>query len=275
MLKIGIRGHDVCKDNIEEFAKKVSQKGFSYVQLVLQKAFINDNGLLDENKVEQIYEAFSKYNVNVAMLGAYFNPFHSDKNKVATCVSKFQNHLRFAKSLNSSLVGTETGSYNNDKWTFHEYNYTEVAYETNLTIFEDLVKIAEENDVNVALEGAYHHCMGNPRMLNRLVRELNSDNVKVIVDLYNYLYIGNHEQRNEIFKEAISLMKDKIVLFHLKDYIVDSGKLVQVGLGQGLMDFPFIIKTIKENFTDAFLIFEGVVGEDIDTSLSYIKSLVE
>ena len=30
------------------------------------------------------------------------------------------------------------------------------------------------------------------------------------------------------------------------------------------MDFPFIIKTIKENFTDAFLIFEGVVGEDID-----------
>ena len=70
-------------------------------------------------------------------------------------------------------------------------------------------------------------------------------------------------------------MKDKIVLFHLKDYIVDNGKLVQVGLGQGLMDFPFIIKTIKENFTDAFLIFEGVVGEDIDTSLSYIKNLVE
>ena len=275
MLKIGIRGHDVCKANIEEFAAKVSEKGFSYVQLVLQKAFTNDDGLLDVNKVEQINEAFSKYNVNVAMLGAYFNPFHSNKNKVATCVSKFQNHLKYAKSLNSYLVGTETGSYNDDKWTYHEYNYTEVAYETNLTIFEDLVKIAEEHGVNVALEGAYHHCMGNPKMLNRLVRELNSDNVKVIVDLYNYLYIGNHEQRNEIFKEAISLMKDKIVLFHLKDYKVENGKLVQVGLGQGLMDFPFIIKTIKENFTDAFLIFEGVTGEDIDTSLIYIKSLVE
>ena len=275
MLKIGIRGHDVCKANIEEFAKKVSEKGFSFVQLVLQKAFTNDDGLLDSKKVEEINEAFSKYNVNVAMLGAYFNPFHSNKNKVATCVSKFQNHLKYAASLNSTLVGTETGSYNDDKWTYHEYNYTEVAYETNLTIFEDLVKVAQVYGANVAIEGAYHHCMGNPKMLNRLVRELNSDNVKVIVDLYNYLYIGNHEQRNEIFKEAISLMKDKIVLFHLKDYKVENGKLVQVGLGQGLMDFPFIIKTIKENFTDAFLIFEGVTGDDIDTSVSYIKSLVE
>ena len=275
MLHIGIRGHDVCKDNISEFAKKVSEKGFEYVQLVLQKAFVNDDGLLNEEKVNEINECFSKYNLKVAMLGAYFNPVHKDKEKVALAINKFDNHLRYAKSLNTILVGTETGSFNNDKWTYHKDNYNEVAYHTNLTIFKDLVKVAEASGSCVALEGAYHHCMGNPKMLNKLVRDLNSDNVKVIVDLYNYLYIGNHNQRNEIFKEAISLMKDKIVLFHLKDYIVENEKLVQVGLGKGLMDFDFIIKTIKENFTDAYLIFEGVVGEDIDTSLTYIKNLVE
>ena len=275
MLHIGIRGHDVGKYSIEEFAEKVTLRGFNYVQLVLQKAFIDDNGLYDDEKVKHINEEFSKHNLKIAMLGAYFNPVHSNKEKVKTCVEKFSNHLRYAKALGTTLVGTETGSYNDDKWTFHENNYSEKAYLTNLEIFKGLVKVAEESDVCVALEGAYHHCMGNPKMLNRLVRELNSDHVKVIVDLYNYLYIGNHENKNEIFKEAISLMKDKIVLFHLKDYIVQDGKLVQVGLGKGLMDFPFIIKTIKENFTDAFLIFEGVVGEDIDTSLTYIKSLVE
>ena len=71
-----------------------------------------------------------------------------------------------------------------------------------------------------------------------------------------------------------SLMKDKIVLFHLKDYIVENGTLKQVGLGKGLMDYKFLIKTIKENFDDAYLIFEGVVGDDIEESLEFINNLL-
>ena len=71
-----------------------------------------------------------------------------------------------------------------------------------------------------------------------------------------------------------NLMKDKIVLFHLKDYIVDGDKLKQVGLGQGLMDYPFMIKLIKTHCPNAFLIFEGVTGDDIDSSLEYINRLL-
>ena len=52
------------------------------------------------------------------------------------------------------------------------------------------------------------------------------------------------------------------------------GKLKQVGLGKGLMDYKFLIKTIKENFDDAYLIFEGVVGDDIDESLEFINNLL-
>ena len=60
MLHIGIRGHDVGKYSIEEFAEKVTLRGFNYVQLVLQKAFIDDNGLYDDEKVNHINEEFSK-----------------------------------------------------------------------------------------------------------------------------------------------------------------------------------------------------------------------
>lgn len=274
MLKVGIRAHDVGKDTIVGLAEKVKAKGFNYIQFVLAKAIVDDNGLYNKDKAKAYYQILKEHDIEVAMLGAYFNPVHSNKEVLSKAISKFKNHLEYASLLNCKLVGTETGSYNDDKWTYNEKNHTEDAYLEVLEIFKELRKVAEDYNTFIAIEGAYAHCMKDPKRLNRLVRELDSDNIKVIVDLFNYLYIGNHEQRNEIFKEAISLMKDKIVLFHLKDYIVEDGKLKQVGLGKGLMDYKFLIKTIKENFDDAYLVFEGVVGDDIDESLEFINNLL-
>ncbi|NLL69418.1 MAG: sugar phosphate isomerase/epimerase, partial [Acholeplasmataceae bacterium] len=67
---------------------------------------------------------------------------------------------------------------------------------------------------------------------------------------------------------------DKIKVFHLKDYIIKDNKLVQVGLGQGLIDYPYVINLIKKHNPDAYLIFEGVKYEDMESSLKYIKSLI-
>ena len=274
MLKVGIRAHDVTSSNIFDLALKVEQKGFKYIQFVLKKALKEDDGLLNNDKALHFKKVLNEHNIEVAMLGAYFNPVHSNKEKVKEAVDKFKNHLEYASLIGTKYVGSETGSYNDDKWTYNVKNHTEEAYQEVFKVFNELKETAEDFNVNVNIEGAYHHCMGTPQMLNRLVRELNSDNVTVIVDLYNYLYIGNHEQRNKIFEDAINLMKDKIVLFHLKDYIVDGDKLKQVGLGQGLMDYPFMIKLIKTHCPNAFLIFEGVTGDDIDSSLEYINRLL-
>jgi hypothetical protein len=54
---------------------------------------------------------------------------------------------------------------------------------------------------------------------------------------------------------------------------MEDNKLRQVGLGQGLMNYPEIIKTISKKVPHAYLIFEGVIGDDIIESLAYIKKL--
>ncbi|HHW79847.1 MAG TPA: sugar phosphate isomerase/epimerase, partial [Acholeplasmataceae bacterium] len=92
--------------------------------------------------------------------------------------------------------------------------------------------------------------------------------------LYNFLNIENYVNRMDIFQESLDLLSEHIVIFHLKDFIVENGKLKQVGLGQGLMDYPKIINLIKEYNPNAYLIFEGVVGEDIKTSFELINNLI-
>ena len=158
------------------------------------------------------------------MLGAYFNPIHSNKQKVEESIIKFKNHLKYAKQLNCKYVGSETGSKNDDKWTYHPLNQSEESYQEVLRIFKELAAYAEEQNVYTCIEGAFGHVINTPKQLRKLVDEINSDNVRVIVDLYNYLSIDNHENRYEIFKEALELLKEDAYLTYHNKLAENEGK---------------------------------------------------
>ena len=92
-MKIGVRLHDLGKSNAEELAKKAHEIGFDGVQLVINKAIEGESGLkgtLSREKLEKMASAFKKYNLEVMLLGSYFNPVHSDKNKVNIFIDKFK-----------------------------------------------------------------------------------------------------------------------------------------------------------------------------------------
>lgn len=269
MIKLGIRAHDLGKMGAQDLANQASRIGFDGVQLVFKKALDSE---VDFNRLTDIKNAFTK--PNIMMLGAYFNPYHPDQNEVQKGIKYFKKHLDIANSLGTLHVGTETGSYRGNPWSYHPKNHTDVAMYEVVDVIKDLAQYAEEKNANVLIEGAYAHVAYSPERLDQMLKLVNSKHVGVIVDLFNYLYIGNVSEMNQIFERALELFKDKIIIFHLKDFIIQEGKLVQVGLGQGLMDYPYLIKRIKETVPNAYLIFEGVVGPDIETSYNYINTLL-
>lgn len=272
-MKIGIRAHDLKVNTSEELAALARHFEFDYLQLVLNKAFGINIEELSPFNIEKLLEPFQKQKVKIALLGSYFNPVHSDLVFRNNNIARFKKHLEFSKFFGTPYVGTETGSYQDSPWTYHPRNHLEESYLEVREIIRDLVGYAEMVDACVLIEGAYNHLIYNPELLKRLVDEIPSQNLRVIIDLYNYLNINNYQNQRAIFKTAIELLKDKITVIHLKDFIVSEGTLKQVGLGQGLMDYPYLIRTIKENIPDAVLVFEGVTGDDIKTSREYVKEL--
>ncbi len=272
-MKISYRAHDYGKTTPQELAKRISKHGFNGVQLVLNKAIEGETGLkgtLNKEKCENIKKAFNDEGLEITMLGAYFNPVHSNKELVSSLIDKYKEHLEYASYFGTSYVGTETGSYNDDKWTYNPLNRTEEAYNEVKKIFTSLAETAKENNSYMAIEGAYGHCMYSPEQLKRLYNDINNGHVKIIVDIYNYLDISNYEQQNEIFDKCIELFKDDIVIFHLKDFIVEDNKLKQVGLGQGIMNLKSFIPKMQKYCPNATLVFEGIKPEDIDTSLELV-----
>ena len=277
-MKIGVRVHDFGKSNAETLAKQAKAVGFDGVQFVINKAIEGESGkagTLNDEKVKAFADAFHNEGLDIVMLGAYFNPVHSNKQLVSDNIAKFKEHLAYENKFGARFVGTETGSFNDDKWTYNPLNRTEEAYQEVLRIFKDLAKTAEDNNANMAIEGAFGHCMFEPKALYRLVSEINSNNVYYIVDIYNYLAISNYENYKEILEECFKLFKGRIVIFHLKDFIIEDGALKQCAIGKGLLDYDYLLKRMNEEAPNAYLIFEGSKPEDMEFSYNFVKSKLE
>ena len=74
---------------------------------------------------------------------------------------------------------------------------------------------------------------------------------------------------------VLSLFKDKIKVFHIKDFIVENDKLVQVGIGKGIMGWDKMLPKIYSVCPNAFLVFEGVSKDDMVDSYNYFRPLME
>jgi len=274
-MKIGVRVHDFGKSNAETLAKKAKEVGFEAVQLVLNKAIEGESGLagtLSKEKANYYYETFKKEGLEIAMLGAYFNPVHSDKSKVLQLKEKFAEHLKYENDFHAGYVGSETGSYNDDKWTYNPLNREPEALEENIKIFGELAKVAEENNARIALEGAFGHCMWNPDRLKELVDKIGSKSIYYTVDIYNYLAMENYMNHTAIFDRCLELFKDRIVIFHIKDFVIEDGALKQCCIGKGMMNFDYMLPKIKALCPNAYLIFEGSKPEDMEFSFNFINN---
>lgn len=270
MNKIGIRAHDIGKFDPKTLADHVKAYGFDGVQLVFGKAI---TGEVNDALLHDISVAFQ--GLELMMLGAYFNPVHPDHNQVEAGITNFEKTLEYAKRLGAKTVGSETGSYMGSPWNYVPENHTETALNRVIDVFKGLTQTADSLGQCIAIEGAYAHVAYSPKRVKKILDSIQNKHLKVTVDLFNFLNIANHQDHLLILKEAIDLMKKDIVIFHFKDYIIKDNQLKQVGLGQGLMQYPEIINMIKSACPNAHLIFEGVTGDDIQSSLIYIKQLIE
>lgn len=274
-MQIAFRTHDLGVKGLDAAVEKMHACGISAVQLVAYK-FMDEikyaPGGLTEKEATHIGKTLKENGIDVGLIGAYFNPVHSDKEKVARCKAVFKEYLNYSHLLGCPVVGSETGSFNDDKWTYNPLNRTEEALNTVIETFRELADYAKSVNAYVGMEGAAGHVCYDVKTLKRAIDAINADNIKVIFDIYNYLDASNYQNYLEIFDEGLKTFAGKILVFHIKDCIFEDGKLKQVAPGKGMFDFDKILSKIKAYDKDAILVLEGTTGEDIVPCINFIKS---
>ncbi|MDP4183239.1 MAG: sugar phosphate isomerase/epimerase family protein [Bacillota bacterium] len=274
-MMLGVRAHDFGKMPIEELAKKISEKGFTSIQLALSKAVAGIDaslGKLSPGLARYIGSALSDYGIRIAVLGCYINPVHPDKEVRKRELARFKEHIRFARDFGCSIVATETGSMNAD-CSYSPLNASEEAFEMIVESVEELVHEAEKFGVFVCIEGVTKHTISTPQKMRRILDTVQSNNLQVLFDPANLVPEDNIESQQLIVKQAFELFGERILIMHAKDFVLEGDVKKSVEIGTGIMDFEVILKNVKELKPYLDILIEDSKPELMDKGAKFIREV--
>lgn len=277
-MKLCIRAHDLGVTGTQQILQQLQQLELDGVQMVCYKAYddiAQRPGAITQERAAQIGRDFAQAEKSIPLVGAYFNPIHADKQKVDDGLQIFADYLRTCRAMGCEVVASETGSCNNDEWTYHPANRTEESLQGVVSAFSRLCEVAQDCGSTVAMEGCAGHVCWDIDTLAR-ARKMIGKKTRVVFDLYNFMDADNQGQYLKLLEKGLDLFAGDIQVFHMKDcFLVNGKKPLQTPFGQGGLDLHAILKRIKTYDRDAVLVLEETTGQDIRHAVKTIQTIWE
>lgn len=273
-MQICVRAHDMGVKGIGPIIQGLTKAGADGAQLVCYKSFEDIEKApagITEKQAEEIGRAFREAGLSLSVIGASFNPVHSDEAVVESGIGVFCDYIRMGSCLGCRIVGTETGSYNDEPWIYHPRNRTGEALDRVVALFGTLCDYAAQYDAAVAIEGASAHICYDTGTLMKAIQRIGRKNLKIVFDLYNFLDGGNYSDYLNILAKGLTAFDGRIHCFHIKDCVFTEDGPKQCTVGKGDLDFDCILPMIKIFDENAVLILEGTGKDDIKESIAFLR----
>lgn len=274
-MQLGIRLHDTKKLPIEERIADVHNLGFQCGHLALAKVieeYPTTDEALTPGFAMYLKKLFEKNEVDIAVLGCYLNLADPNPEQLAATMHRYMAHIRFASWLGCGVVGTETGCPNETYTTVPECRSEEALW-TFITNLRPIVEYAEKMGVVVAIEPVYRHIVCTPLRARRVLDEIASPNLQIILDPVNLLDIANYREQKAVVREAIEVLGPDVAMVHLKDFVIRDNELISVGAGFGEMDYTDVIRFMKERKPFIHATLEDTTPENNLQAKAFIEKL--
>ncbi len=276
-MQLGIRLHDTKKLPFEERIADVRELGFKCGHMALAKVideFSTKDEALTPGLAMYIKNVFAKNNVDIAVLGCYLNLANPNEEQLKKIVHRYMAHIRFAAWLGCGVVGTETGCPN-ETYSYVPECHSEEALQLFIRNLRPVVAYAEKMGVVMAIEPVASHIVSTPARARRVLDEIGSPNLQIILDPVNLLAGWNYRNAKEIVDEAIALLGDDVAMVHIKDYKIVDGNLKSVAAGTGEMDYTSLMKWMKEKKTYIHATLEDTNPGNNIQARDYIQKLYD
>lgn len=274
-MYLGIRAHDIqIFDDIHSLAKRLEELDFSYIQFAprvsLQKTTKTGENV-SFGLANQVKWELAKHGIQIAVLGCYVNIIHPDAVKRDQAIVQFKSYLSHASSFGTALVGTETGSVD------PEFNLTKANYQSNVVDLaieqvKSMVTAAEKVGCLVGIEPGVNHPIHNLNVTEKMIEEIQSPNLKIILDAAN-LVTPESTAITPIIQQAFARFGQQIYAFHLKDYVLKNGRIHGVPVGEGIADIQDALTLIQRTTPAAYTILDETPQDHFLRSVKRFKQM--
>lgn len=263
-MQLGIVAKTFTRDSLEAGLRAVAEHGFTCTQFNLKCVGLPT--LADQISPQlcaDIRSAHESRGLSMAAISATFNIIHPDRRRVEADMRRFEVLACAAPAMGTEFLTLCTGTRDqHDMWARHPDNDTADAWQEMMTSMRRMAAVAEQTGVTVLVEPELSNVVSSAVKARRLLNELASPRVKVLMDGANLIDSTDKALIRDLFDEAMELLGPDIVLAHAKDVVWDHGPVYRPA-GRGLMDYDYYLQSLSSCGYTGPLIMHELEEQDV------------
>jgi sugar phosphate isomerase/epimerase len=228
---------------------------------------------IDPSLTPRIREASARHGIRLAALSATFNLIDPDPERRDEHFERLGPLADLAASLGIPILTLCTGTQDaDDMWRPHPANETEAAWSEMRSGIDRALAVTEASGVRLGIEPELGNVVNSARRARRLLDEVRSPRLVIVIDPANLFPAGSRTRQHEILREAFELLSPDIRLAHAKD-IVQDGAAGNVAPGKGWLDFTHYHELLLRLGYDGPWILHGLGESEVGPSLEFMRTL--
>ena len=273
-MKLGIFAKTFTSaGNLEALFNQIKEHGINHVHFNMSCSGLAELPLeISDEVTNYVSSLASDKGLDIVGLSATFNMIHPDVEIRKEGLRSLEVLASSCNKLGTNFLSLCTGSKDeNNKWKWHPDNDTAGAWQHLLFTMEKALEIAEKHRVILGVEPEAANVVKNALKARKLLDELKSDHIKIILDPANLFETArNRQQIQDLITEALDLLHNDIMVVHAKDRTLN-GHFKAVG--QGDVDFEFFVQQLREINFSGPLVMHGLEEHEVKHSVEYLKSI--
>ena len=273
MNTIGIFAKTFGRPTLEETLDAVAAHGIRVVQFNMACAGLPSmpDGI-EPALAARIRAALAARGLAMAAVSGTFNMIHPDLEQRREGLRRLGLLAGASAALGTGLITLCTGTRDaDDMWRRHPGNDAPDAWRDLVAAMGEAVRHAEEVQVTLAIEPEVSNVVDSARKGRRLLDEIRSPRLKVVLDPANLFHAGELPRMRAILDEAFALLGPDVILAHAKDLSRD-GEAGHAAAGTGLLDYDHYLELLGGLGRDVPLILHGLTEEQVDVAVAFLQA---
>jgi sugar phosphate isomerase/epimerase len=226
---------------------------------------------LSQAAIETIKAGFSERELTLAALSGTYNMIDPDPQARELGAEGLNRVIALAPKLGANVVTLCTGSRDpSSMWQKHPDNDTPEAWADLLVQMEEAVRAAENFGVTLGVEPEIGNTINSVRKARRLLDEVRSPQLKIVMDGANIFQRGQLPQMRKVLDEAFELLGSDITLAHAKDLDQD-GEAGHVAAGRGRLDYPYYLELLRTSGFEGSIILHALKPAEAKDRLAFVR----
>lgn len=271
-MRIGIFAKTFVRPTIEGVFDAVHAHGIDCVQFNMACAGTAPlPEEIDPARCDRIRTAAAARGIALAAVSGTFNMIHPDVERRREGLRRLSVLASACPRLGTSVITLCTGTRDpDDLWRGHSENGSPRAWADLLDSMRVAARIAIASGVTLAFEPEVSNVVDTARKARRLLDEIGSPRLKVLIDPANLLHAGELPRMREVLEEAFALLGSDIALAHAKDLSRD-GEAGHAAAGTGALDYDLYLSLLRRSGYHGPLVLHGLSENQVGACISFLR----